>query len=345
MDKIAWISGDTFVYWYSLILTLGVLAGMCVFMGLFLRSGGSLPAGLVFLAAAVVLSLVLSRLVHWYCRPTAYESLAKAMTDLSGGGYALCGVFAGCVFTALALRLMGIVKDLPGVLDCLALAGSLAIAVGRLACLYSGADRGAEISGVTSLPLVYPVVNPVSGAAEYRFATFLFQAVVAAALFGVLSAYRRWGRKRLPGDVALLFMAWYGASQILWDSTRYDSLFLRSNGFVSVAQILSALALVTALVTFSLRMWKRRGWQLWYVPMWLSVLGMLAGAGYMEYYVQRHGNQALFAYTVMGACLLGLVGMSWWIHALGTAGSPEGGGCLAGSKIGSVPAEYENHRL
>ena len=26
----------------------------------------------------------------------------------------------------------------------------------------------------------------------------------------------------------------------------------------------------------------------------------------MEYYVQRHGNQAVFAYSVMSACMLGI---------------------------------------
>jgi hypothetical protein len=34
---------------------------------------------------------------------------------------------------------------------------------------------------------------------------------------------------------------------------------------------------------------------------------MTGGAGFMEYWVQRHGDQALFSYSVMSICLVGLV--------------------------------------
>jgi hypothetical protein len=41
------------------------------------------------------------------------------------------------------------------------------------------------------------------------------------------------------------------------------------------------------------------------------MLAMMGVAGYMEYYVQRHGTEAAFAYTVMSGCLIGvnLLGM------------------------------------
>ena len=33
----------------------------------------------------------------------------------------------------------------------------------------------------------------------------------------------------------------------------------------------------------------------------------MGGAGYMEYWVQRHGDQAVFSYSVMTGCLTMLV--------------------------------------
>ena len=47
---------------------------------------------------------------------------------------------------------------------------------------------------------------------------------------------------------------------------------------------------------------------------------LLGGAGYMEYYVQRHGDQAQFAYTVMSGCLLAVVVLTLLIRALGIHG-------------------------
>ena len=42
---------------------------------------------------------------------------------------------------------------------------------------------------------------------------------------------------------------------------------------------------------------------------------LLGCAGYMEYYVQRHGGQALMAYSVMSAGLGIFVALTLWIRA------------------------------
>ena len=100
------------------------------------------------------------------------------------------------------------------------------------------------------------------------------------------------------------------------DSTRYDSLFFRSNGFVSVVQVLGALGLALAVIVFSRRMVKARGMRAWMIFLWLAIAGLIGGAGYMEYYVQRRGNEALFAYSVMSACLLAIVCLTLVIRNL-----------------------------
>ena len=52
----------------------------------------------------------------------------------------------------------------------------------------------------------------------------------------------------------------------------------------------------------------------WMIPSWILMTGLFGCAGYMEYYVQRHGREAAFAYSVMGTCLLGIVvlGLIFW---------------------------------
>ena len=156
---------------------------------------------------------------------------------------------------------------------------------------------------------------------EYRLATFMIQAIVAGILFFGFLVFWLIGQKRgtlRGGNTALMGMAFYGTTQIVLDSTRYDSLFLRSNGFVSVVQILGTGCLLTAIITFSVRMVKKSGWRVWYILIWLMILALLVGAGYMEYYVQRHGDQALFAYSIMSACLglaLGMTAVIYWLGA------------------------------
>ena len=319
MDKIAFIIGQTYIYWQSVILMLAALTAALMFLGLYIGKNGNTVGAFAALPLAMAGGLVLSRLIHWYCQSAAYESFAAAMTQWSSGGFALVGVFAGCLLTACLLRLVRIVKNLPEMLDCMVLAGASGIAVGRLACLYSAADRGMLLTEVTTLPLAYPVINAVTGLTEYRLATFMLQAIAAAAIFLVLlTCYLigQRGKRLADGDTTLCFLLLYGATQAILDSTRYDSLFLRSNGFVSVVQILGLLAMITVIVIFSVRMVKHRGWRWWFVALWVAELASLGGAGYMEYYVQRHGDQALKAYSIMTACLTGTVLLTILIRGL-----------------------------
>lgn len=320
MDRIAFIIGDTFVYWNSIVLTLAAVTAICFFLAFYVGKSGNGVGAAVMVPLALVASLVLARLVHWYSRTDSYASLEAALTDYTSGGFALVGVFAGCLAAAVLLRLLYIVRDLPEMLDCACIAGSAGIAVGRLSCFFSAADRGQIMPSLRELPWVYPVTNVVSGAVEYRLATFVLQSMAAAGIFVILTLVFLigHGRKKLKnGDVTVLFLLFYGATQAILDSTRYDSLFLRSNGFVSIVQILSACAIVFAAVVFSVRMVKQRRLRAWQLPIWLGMAAGLGGAGYMEYYVQRHGNQAAFAYSVMGACLAAVVLLVVITRALG----------------------------
>jgi len=321
MERIAFIYENTCIYWNSIILTLAVVGAVCIFLSLYLRERGNGIAAAVLVPLASVLGLLLARFVHWYCRADAYASLGAAMTTFTGGGYALMGAFAGCILAACFLRLVRVVKNLPMAFDCMAVAGAAGICVGRLASLYTSSDRGMLVEGIASLPLVYPVSNAVTGVVEYRLATFMLQSIVAGVLFAVLLVFYLRKRKHAlkDGDTALLFLMVYGCSQVLLDSTRYDSLFMRSNGFISIVQILGAVSLVLAIVIFSVRLVKARGFKAWYILIWVLLAGCIGGAGYMEYYVQRHGNLALFCYSVMGACLTGAVILTCVVRVLAVA--------------------------
>lgn len=313
MEKIAFIIGETFVYWSSIILTLAVLTAICLFWSFYLRKSGNAVAAAIFVPLAIIASLYISRFLHWYCFADSYSSMSAAMSDLSRGGFALMGAFIGCIAVACLLRLVRIVKDLPEMLDCLALAGAAGIAVGRLASLFNASDRGMNIEGITTLPLVSAVTNAVSGAVEYRLATFMLQAIVTGCIFLVLWIFYAKGTKSgslRNGDTCLLFLSAYGAAQIVLDSTRYDSMFLRSNGFISIVQILGLISMLLPIILFSIRMVKAGGFKAWALLLWIPIVALMGTAAFMEYWVQRHGDQALFSYSVMSACLVVTVALT-----------------------------------
>lgn len=306
MEQIAFISGGSIVYWRPLLICAGALTAVLLFAGLYLLNPYRRARAAAAIPLAAALSLLLARLIDWYCRPTQYADLMDALTRFSGG-FALLGVFAGCLLTVLALHSRRTAPSAAAMLDCMSVAGCAGICVGRLACFFDSADRGALLSSLRSLPFAYPVTNTVSGATEYRLATFVLQAMCAGLLFGVLLyiyLHHSCRRKIRPGDVCLLFLLLYGSTQAVLDSTRYDSLSFRSNGFVSVVQVFSAVAVAAVLVIASVRLvrWEKKI-RAGVIILWVLSAAGLGVAGYMEYYVQRHGSQAAFAYSVMSAAL------------------------------------------
>ena len=206
MEKIAFIIGETFIYWSSIILTMAVISAVLLFWSLYLNKSGNAVAAALFTPLAIVASMYASRFIHWYCFADSYNSMEAAMSDMSRGGFALMGAVLASLAVACLLRLVRIVKDLPQMLDCLALAGGAGIAVGRLACLFNTADRGMNIETLRGLPLVSEVTNAVSGVTEYRLATFMLQAIITGIIVLVLwRFYTDANRKTLrSGDVALL---------------------------------------------------------------------------------------------------------------------------------------------
>jgi len=75
-------------------------------------------------------------------------------------------------------------------------------------------------------------------------------------------------------------------------------------------------ALAIVVVILCVRSVKIHGLKRRMIPLWISFAALFGGAGYMEYYVQRHGREAAFAYSIMGTCLAGIAGLGlllWYL--------------------------------
>ena len=318
MDQIAFFFCEHYIYWSSVLLVAAACVAVCLFLALYLGRSDKIAVAFSVVPLAALFSCFFARVIHWYCFSESYTGFVAAMTDFSQGGFALVGVFAGCALAVGILAVKGLVKDPARMMDCMCLAGGVGIAVGRLASFFGTADRGQILENIQSLPLAAPVINVVSKATEYRLATFMLQAIVTGLISMVLACFylSRRGKKWKDGEVSLIFLLCYCAAQVILDSTRYDSMYFRSNGFVSVVQVLGAVAVVTISVLFSVRLVKNRGCRVEYIIVWVVMAGLLGCAGYMEYYVQRHGNQAAMAYSIMGVGLLIYVALALVIRAL-----------------------------
>lgn len=314
MTQIAVYSGSIVIYWSSLVICFGLAA--CLFLGLALytANGGRAAAMLLLLPLAVLFSVPLCRLLHWYCHTEQYTGLFSALTDLSNGSYCLPGALLGVWLAALLVTKLGFAPSVPRLLDAFAPGAALAIAFIRLSALFNSSCRS-KISFssplLRHLPFASAVTNS-SGSVDYRFATFFVQFIIMLILTLVLvKFYGR--RRRVPmgsgnpnGNVARMFLLYYSAIEVVLDSTRYDSSFFRFNSFVSVVQVLSALCILAILIYYSIHAVRARGLRACHFALWLGFLLAVGVVGASEYMVQRHGNWYLGCYAVMslGCCVM-----------------------------------------
>lgn len=305
MDQIAFVYLGIPVYWSGIISALGVVAAVLMTLALRARQGRGMGGAAVFCLLALVLGFFCARFVHWYCFYRQYSSLSQAFSDYSVGAFALPGAFFGALLAALILRAFGAVRDLGALLDCAAPAAALGIAVGRFGFLFNSLDRGKTVfTDPRFQGLPWSTAVESAGGVQWHAAVFFWEALAAFAVFIALILVIFLARGRLrSGEVFWFFLVLYGAAEIWLDSMRYDSCYLRSNGFVSLVQIIGALSCLAALIVFSVRSIRRDGMRAGLIVCWTLWLLSLGLAGFMEYYVQRHADKFLLCYALMAAGL------------------------------------------
>ncbi|MDY3860688.1 MAG: prolipoprotein diacylglyceryl transferase [Candidatus Limivicinus sp.] len=309
MNPIAVYSGSTVLFWSSIVIFLGLAASLFLSLALHRANGGRTAAMLLFLPLAVVLSVPICRVIHWYCHLEQYSGFIGAITEYSTGSYCLPGALPGCWLAAVIVKALGFETSKSRLLDAFAPGAALAVAFIRLSALFNNSCRS-KISVTTPLLQHLPLASGVTastGAVEYRFATFFVEFIIMMAAAWVLLRFfclRRHRPMKLggsDGNTARYFLLLYCAAELLLDSTRYDSSFMKFNGFVSIVQIICAICILALLIHYSRISVRANGLCARHWLMWAGWLLTLAATGISEYLVQRHGNWYLGCYAAMTA--------------------------------------------
>ncbi len=308
MNEIAVFTGSVTIYWSAIVITLGIAAGLCLTLALYPMDHRHNTAVWVFFPIALVLSVFLSRTIHWYSHIEQYESLTKALTDFSTGGYCIQGIIFGVLIAAALVRLIRLTPSTGSLLDAAAPGLALCLAIIRLSSLFNTSCRGRIVitnSLYQKLPWAISWTD-AAGNLEYRLATFFleFIALLIVTLLVSVFFFRHrgedlWEGYRNKGNVMWFFLILLGVVEFLADSTRYDSalfhFFILKNlnpyaSFVSIAQIFTAGCMLAAFIRYMRISVKVNGWSWYHYAAIPGFLACLVGAGYFgEYKVQRTG--------------------------------------------------------
>ena len=324
MENVAIFIGNTQIRWSTLIVICAVFVWFSVSYSLHVSHGGKRYVMFVCLPYMVFFSLLFGRAIHWYSHSELYKSTEDAFYslwtgDFSYGSYDMPGILLAALLTAvLCGRLIGS-GGTRRLLDTFSPGLALGLGIVYLADRFGTAARSKMVfplSGQTNLPLFVSE----DGGDSYRLAVYF---VLFAGLFIIFILTTVFYLRRNPdyqivgsykGATFILFMLLLSALEVVCDSMRYDSSYFRSNGFVSIIQVLSALCFLAVVIFYSIRSVKGNGFRFYHPVIWVFFVAGFGGAIYMEYLVQRHTDWYVKCYVIMSICCIVMAVCGYILH-------------------------------
>ncbi len=267
VDKVAFSIGGLEVRWYGIILTLGIIAGVCYALYRCHFEGIKSDDIMDYALWTVLLAIIGAR--TYYVLTTLkdangnwnYHSFLD-MIAIWEGGIAMYGSIIG---GALALILVSKFKkfnkkQVLKIFDMVSPGVMLGQIIGRWGNFVNGEAHGIETSenfflrmglaGAADLPSNYN-----RAVISYWHPTFLYESLWN--LLGFVLINLLYKKKKFDGQVMLMYLAWYGFGRMFVEGLRTDSLYI---GVFRISQVVGFLCFAvctTLLVYFLLK--SRRG--------------------------------------------------------------------------------------
>lgn len=255
------------VYWYGIIIALGVILAFIYAMKRTKQFGliGDHVFDVVFVA--IIFGFIGAR--AYYC---IFINAEINFFDLRHGGLAIYG---GIIGAALAAAVMCIIRKvkLPAFFDLGGLGLLIGQGIGRWGNFVNQEAYGAPTAGtlpwgmtgtiIIDDPLVVAMQNQLDKAGEGVYALvhpcFLYESLLCFVGFILLHI---WSKKlrTFDGEIFLLYVMWYGTGRALIEGLRTDSLMLGDIRVSQLVGIVSAVVALVLLIVFKIKLSKKNGY-------------------------------------------------------------------------------------
>ena len=237
------------ISWYGLLIVTG--AALAVFLASREEKRAGLPKDTIIDLALWVLpiGIIGARLYYVAFSWSSYRDNPLSILNIHEGGLAIYGGLIAGVITVILFcrhRKLSVLK----VFDVIAPGVALAQALGRWGNYFNQEAYGLPLTdpSLCFFPLGVQIME--NGAPVWHMATFFYESILDFAIFLFLIIARR----KLPhrtGDVFFGYLFLYGATRLIVENFRMDSLY--SGGEVRVSQLLSVLICGAILIALFVR--------------------------------------------------------------------------------------------
>jgi len=255
VDRVAFDLGELFnldksfpVYWYGIIITLGIVCAFlyAAYRGRFekISLDDLIDVALWTVILGVIgarLYYVLTTLENYVPEPFDFVEFVKNVFNLRKGGLAIYGgIICGILGIVIATRIkkMNTIKLMdmagPGVM--------LAQAMGRWGNFFNGEAHGGVVAENSPLYFLRMGLLPNEDSpftTYYYHPTFLYESVWNIVGFIIINIFYK--KKKFNGQVACMYLSWYGFGRMFIEGLRTDSLYV---GSFRISQVVGAICFV-----------------------------------------------------------------------------------------------------
>ncbi|MBE6693340.1 MAG: prolipoprotein diacylglyceryl transferase [Ruminococcaceae bacterium] len=257
LDRVAFSLFGKDIYWYALIITLGIVVA-CLYAYYRSRIEGVSADDLIDIALVTILSGIIGARLYYVLTTLDsgdYKSFIDVIAIWNGG----LAIYGGIIAGALAILVMCRIKRINvfKVMDCAAPGVMIAQAIGRWGNFVNGEAYGYEVAESNPLYFLRMGLNSQYTGAETLFyhPTFLYESIWNVVGFVLINIFYK--KKKFNGQIALMYLAWYGIGRFFIEGLRTDSLYVFG---LRISQIVGLVCFVvcTALLVVGF-VFERRG--------------------------------------------------------------------------------------
>ena len=245
MDPIAFEIFGKPIYWYGIIISLGVLIGIYLAMREAKRLELDPEIIIDFCLLAIPLAIIGARIYYVVFQWDAYKDNPIDAIKIWEGGLAIFGAVIGGVIAALIFTRWRKL-DFWLLVDIVAPSLILGQALGRWGNFFNQEAYGYAITNPAWQ--WFPAAVFIEKNQQWHMATFFYESLWNFIVFLFLIFYRK--RKKRNGEVFLLYLILYSCGRIVIEGLRTDSLYW---GPFRVSQLLSGILIVLGTAMFFVR--------------------------------------------------------------------------------------------
>lgn len=254
LNRVAIHFGSFTVYWYGIIIGVGLLLGLALAIREGKRLGISSDTFTDLVLYALPISLITARMYYVSFEWDYYKNHPDEIIAIWNGGIAIHGALIGAVLTAVIFahkRHISFWK----LADIAAPSLILGQAIGRWGNFMNQEAHGGPVSRsfLESLRLPDFIINQMYIEGVYYHPTFLYESVWNIIGFVILLTLRKANLKR--GELFLSYLTWYSIGRFFIEGLRTDSLMLTSS--LRIAQVISLSLVIISIVVMIYR--RRKG--------------------------------------------------------------------------------------